>query len=52
MSSDKPTLDYSQPGTRAPITRTQWEINAFIVWMIAFVVIGLVLGLVVAASRG
>jgi hypothetical protein len=49
MSSDKKkTLDYSQPGARAPITRTQAEVNAFIVWMIVFGVVGLALVLVLA----
>jgi len=49
---DRPTLEYSQRGTRAPISQTQSEINRFVLWMIALGVIGIVLGLAVTFLRG
>jgi hypothetical protein len=52
MSSGKKTLDYWRRGTRAPIARTHAEVNAFVVWMIAFGVIGFAIVLIVAFVRG
>ena len=49
---NRPTLEYSQQGTRAPISQTQSEMNRFVLWMIALGVIGLVLGLAVTFLRG
>ena len=48
---NRPTLDYSQRGTRAPITQTQSEINRFVFWMIALGVIGIALWFGVSLLR-